>query len=368
MKNLIGKKYNNLSNLALNRNGSERSRTVVQSYQCSPNPENYAFTPFEIDLRGMNARQRAGNITRTAESGQYVYHSNFTIGMEVEKSRISREVLSGSQLQHFCQLMKGIERDGSCGLEAITNVLPLLPQSLWRNKMFNLMYEAETLIDEAYSQSDEMNSRGSYLCGGHITIASRNHSASELNRLMRPYYAILYALNRKRLANQYCCENITARTNDESRDDRIGAGHTKYQPIFEKPGGKLLEFRLWSRFTSVKQMINRYKLMHLLVDFAVNDRGTYAKFIKKARPILLAMYNNNAAKVDDLIQLSRAFVKMLCTNKINEKVASFIYVRHLHREYLDRLSSGDRTYLKKITTRTAYRQLINGQIRFASRR
>ena len=185
MKNLIGKKYDKLSLTATNRNGRTVSRTVVQGYQQSPNPENYASTPFEVDLRGLNARQRAGNISRVCESGQYVYKAKFTIGMEVEKSRISREVLRGSELQNFCQLMKGIERDGSCGLEAITNILPLVPSSVWRNKMFNLMYQADTLIDEAYSQSDEMNQTGSYMCGGHITVSSTEHTASELNSLMR---------------------------------------------------------------------------------------------------------------------------------------------------------------------------------------
>jgi hypothetical protein len=358
MKNLIGKKYDKLSLTAANSSGRTVSRTVVQGYQQSPNPENYAFTPFEIDLRGMNARQRAGNISRVCESGQYVYKAKFTIGMEVEKSRISREVLRGSELQNFCQLMKGIERDGSCGLEAITNILPLVPSSVWRNKMFNLMYQADTLIDEAYSQSDEMNQTGSYRCGGHITVSSTEHTASELNALMRPYYAILYALNRKRLANQYCCNNITARTNAESYSTRINQERTKYQPIFEKSGNKLLEFRLWSRFTSVKQMINRYKLMQLLVDFAVNDRGTYAKFIKKAKPILLSMYNDNETKVNELIELSKAFRRMLKSNKINEKVMEFIWIYNRF----------DANTVRPITTPKAFRLWNARAIEFARRR
>ena len=329
MRNFIGKKYDKLEREALNRSGRTVSRTVVQGYQQSPNAENYANTSFEIDLKGLNRRQRQNNIRSTYmgttnQRADYIHKSVFTIGMEVEKSRISREILTGSSLNEFCYLMKGIERDGSCGLEAITNILPLVPQCKWRNKMFNLMYEAEKLIDEEYSQSDEMNGRGSYMCGGHITISSLNHSSTELLQLMRPYTAIIYALNRKRLANQYCCTNVNARVRGES--GQFNRSYSKYQPIFQKEGGKLLEFRLWSRFTSVKQMINRYKLMQIIVDYAVNDRGTYAKLMKKLKPILLSMYNNNEQKVNELIVLSRSFKKLLQHNsRIDEKIVPFIY-------------------------------------------
>jgi hypothetical protein len=357
MKNFIGKKYNKLEREATNRNGRNVSRTIVQGYQLSPNAENYASTPFEIDLKGLNRRQRINNIQRECESGEYAYKSIFTIGMEVEKSRISREVLTGSSLNQFCFLMKGIERDGSCGLEAITNILPLVPQCKWRNKMFNMMYEAKHLIDEEYSQSDEMNGRGAYMCGGHITISSINHTSTELLKLMRPYMAIIYALNRKRLANQYCCNNVNARTNAELIQEQFNPAYNKYQPVYQKEGGKLLEFRLWSRFTSVKQMINRYKLMSILVDFAVNDRGTYAKLIKKLKPILLSMYGADEVKVNEIIELSRHFRKFLMRNRINEHIVPFIVQNVRGQESTAR----HRAYL----TPTARRQIRTGEIHFA---
>ena len=364
MKNLIGKKYDKLEQIAVNSNGNTRSRIVVQPYQCSPNPEDYANTKYEIDLSGLTKKERRNNITRTLESGEFVFNSNFTIGMEVEKSRISREVLGGTTLNYFCQLMKGIERDGSCGLEAITNILPLIPSSKWRNKIFNLMHESKYLIEETYSQSDEMNDYGSYRCGGHMTIASQMHTSSELNALLRPYYAIIYALNRKRLANQFCCNNITARTRTESGIINASRG-TKYQPIYEK-NDTLLEFRLWSRFTSVKQMINRYKLMQLLVDFGVNDRGSYAKFIKKAKPILLSMYANNEAKVNELIELSKAFRKMLMTNKINDIALPFVWNRYRYPSLAPHRD--DLAIVKAQTTPKAFRLWKSGEISFASKR
>tara|TARA_R110000751_G_scaffold27669_3_gene72957 strand:+ start:9235 stop:10305 length:1071 start_codon:yes stop_codon:yes gene_type:complete len=356
MRNFIGKKYDKLGLEGQNRNGRTCSRVVVQGYQQSPNEENYASTPFEIDLKGLNRRQQRNNIQRECESAEYLYKSIFTIGMEVEKSRISREVLRGSTLENFCFLMKGIERDGSCGLEAITNILPLVPKCKWRNKMFNMMYEANHLIDEEYSQSDEMNSNGAYLCGGHITISSLNHSSTELLKLMRPYIGIIYALNRKRLCNRFCSNNVNARTTSEPRTSQFNLGHSKYQPIFEKGNGKLLEFRLWSRFTSVKQMINRYKMMSIIVDYAVNDRGSCAKLMKKLKPILLSMYNNNEVKVNELIELSRHFSRFLMKNKVNEYVLPFLVDVDITRSNYAHL------------TPTAKRMVRSSQIRFARHR
>lgn len=352
MRNFIGKKYNKLEREATNRNGRNVSRTIIQGYQLSPNADNYASTPFEIDLKGLNRRQRTNNIQRECESGEYVYKSNFTIGMEVEKSRISRDILTGSSLNEFCYLMKGIERDNSCGLEVITNILPLVPKCKWRNKMFNMMYEAKQLIDEEHSQSDEMNGRGAYKCGGHITISSINHTSTELLALMRPYMGIIYALNRKRLANQYCCNNANARTRGESSADQFNPAYNKYQPVYQKEGGKLLEFRLWSRFTSVKQMINRYKMMSIIVDFAVNDRGTHAKLIKKLKPILLSMYGTDEVRVNQVIELSRYFRKFLMRNKVNEHIAPFL------------ATNGNGEQMRFLTP-TARRLVRSGEINFA---
>tara|TARA_R100001244_G_scaffold122023_1_gene91675 strand:- start:736 stop:1383 length:648 start_codon:yes stop_codon:yes gene_type:complete len=215
------------------------------------------------------------------------------------------------------------------------------------------MYEAEHLIDERFSQSDEMNSSGAYMCGGHITISSLNHTSTELLRLMRPYIAIIYALNRKRLSNRFCCHNVNARTRSEPRTSQFNLGHSKYQPIFEK--GKLLEFRLWSRFTSVKQMINRYKMMSIIVDYAVNDRGTYAKLINKLKPIILSMYSNNEQKVNELIELSRHFRRFLIKNRVNEFVLPF-------------LTDLDISSHPLVLTPTARRLLRSREIRFANMR
>ena len=98
--------------------------------------------------------------------------------------------------------------------------------------------------------------------------------------------------------------------------------------------------------------------MQLLVDFAVNDRGTYAKFIKKAKPILLSMYNDNEVKVNELIELSKAFRRMLKSNKINEKVMEFIWISNRF----------DANTVRPITTPKAFRLWNARAIEFARRR
>jgi hypothetical protein len=47
-------------------------------------------------------------------------------------------------------LLCGFERDGSCGYEAVTNILPLLPASVWRNKVYDMMHKASRIIEDRY--------------------------------------------------------------------------------------------------------------------------------------------------------------------------------------------------------------------------
>ena len=92
MRNFIGKKYDKLEREALNRSGRSVSRTIVQGYQQSPNAENYAHTPFEIDLKGLNRRQRENNIRSTFmgttdQRPDYIHNAIFTIGMDAWLTR-----------------------------------------------------------------------------------------------------------------------------------------------------------------------------------------------------------------------------------------------------------------------------------------
>ena len=79
------------------------------------------------------------------------------LGFEIEKLRFH-----GSSVREY-PLLKGFEYDGSCGVEAITHVLPLLGKSLWRTKVFNMFVQAKKIISDEYSPSDSS-------CGGHDVI------------------------------------------------------------------------------------------------------------------------------------------------------------------------------------------------------
>ena len=94
-------------------------------------------------------------------------------------------------------MLSHFETDGSCGVEAITNVLPLIGKSVWRNKIFNMFSEAKNVIDDQFSPSD-------LECGGHINLAVKGVSGEELADAIRPFSGIIYALYRFRLRRTWC--------------------------------------------------------------------------------------------------------------------------------------------------------------------
>ena len=98
--------------------------------------------------------------------------------------------------------------------------------------------------------------------------------------------------------------------------------HYKYQTALVK--GNLLEFRLPSRFESVKQMMRRYELMYELVNFAVNVQGTQKAFFAKIRPIILSMYNGETEKTDEIFKLAVDFQKFINTGVISDAIAQYL--------------------------------------------
>ena len=235
------------------------------------------------------------------------YSSKFTIGMEVEKTELSRGAVKEYAL--FC----GFERDSSCGYEAVTNILPLLPKGKWRNKVFNMMFEARKVIEDTYSPSDRR-------CGGHITVAVDGMSGEEIQQAVKKNCGIIYALFRKRLTNNYCRGNMTMNPAGE-----MGMYPTTGRYCTTLVKGDCLEFRLPSRFQSVKQMMRRYELFYELLDFSINNpNGSHSSFLKRVEPIISLMYEGDAEKSSYLIELSKDFRKMIVTNKVNRKVIEFV--------------------------------------------
>jgi hypothetical protein len=136
----------------------ETARGSVTRYHGKPDPINLSRGAKNCDIAGLKKVQRGNFIESFGD-----YRSKFTIGFEVEKNSLHRGAVREYEL--FC----GFETDGSCGYEAVTHILPLVPASTWRTKVFDMIHKAERIIDDRFSPSNEK--RGShYKCGGHITI------------------------------------------------------------------------------------------------------------------------------------------------------------------------------------------------------
>lgn len=273
----------------------QTERGQVSSYHRKPQPLFLNKTKHSVDIAGLKKAEQ-----RTAikfEGGDY--EAKFTIGFEVEKNQLSRNAVKEYEL--FC----GFERDGSCGYEAVTHVLPLLPAGKWRTKVFDLMHKAEKIIDDRYSPSDRR-------CGGHITIAADGFTGLQLRDAVRKNAGILYALFRNRLENRFCSGNN--RMQDIYCD--------RYQVSLAK--GNCLEFRLPSRFESVKQMMRRYELMYELVNYSVNKpNGSHEAFLKTITPIIISMYNGDTEKANEVMRLAKLFRAYILKGETHEDIARY---------------------------------------------
>jgi hypothetical protein len=291
----------------------ETERGQVASYRRKPDALFLNKSKYKLDVAGLRPKQQKNALI--ISGGEYV--SKFTIGFEVEKNNLHRNAVREYEL--FC----GFERDGSCGFEAVTHVLPLLPSGKWRNKVYDIIHKAEKIIDDRYSPSDKR-------CGGHITIACDGLSGAELNEKVRKYSGIVLALFRKRLKNPYCGANrrmqprgmASYNSHDFYAYDSNG-WHSKYQTALVK--GDCLEFRVVSKFESVKQVMRRYELFHELVDYAVNNEGgSWNAFIKRVEPIVRSMYNGDAEKTAVILAMAKHFQTFIDRGTIHPTIAQYL--------------------------------------------
>ena len=256
-------------------------------------------TKHNVDVAGLKKAER-GNAIKF-EGGDY--EAKFTIGFEVEKNQLHRGAVREYEL--FC----GFERDGSCGYEAVTHVLPLLPSGQWRTKVYDMMHKAEKIIDDRYSPSDRR-------CGGHITIAVDGLTGEQLREAVRGYSGIIYALFRNRLKNSYCGANNRMQSSHEAQNY-----HHKYQVALVK--GNCLEFRVPSRFESVKQMMRRYELFYEVVNAAVSG-ASHDTLLKRIKPVIVSMYNGDVARAEEVMTLAKYFRKFILTGEIHQDILPFV--------------------------------------------
>jgi len=282
----------------------ERARGQVAHYHGKPSPLHHGKTPHVVDIAGLKKKTQREVITFDG----HVYSSRFTIGFEIEKNSLHRSAVKEYPL--FC----GFERDGSCGYEAVTHILPLLPSGQWRNKVFDLFVQAEKIIDDRFSPSDKR-------CGGHITIAVEGLTGDQVREAIRKNCGIILALFRKRLKNAYCGYN--RRLHGYNDTNFAGGWHSKYQTALVKGG--CLEFRLPSRIESVKQMMRRYELFFEVVNFTYNSpRASHEQLLKRVAPIILSMYNGDSEKAAQIIDSARHFRKYIMDGSIDPSIGEFV--------------------------------------------
>lgn len=292
----------------------DRSRSRVHGYHGKPNPLTLNKSKYKVDVAGLKPTALRNTIKFDGSD----YTTKYTIGMEVEKCDLHRGAIKEYEL--FC----GFEEDSSCGFEAVTHILPLLPKSQWRNKVFDMVYKAEKIIDDNYSASN-----GS--CGGHITIGVEGMTGDDIREAVRVNCGIVLALFRHRLKNKYCGANrrMQARGLREynSADfDYVydsNGWHWKYHTALVK--GNVLEFRVVSRFQSVKQTMRRYELFYELVDFSINrPNGSHESFLKTIRPIVLSMYNGNEEDCDKIMKLAKHFRTFILSGEVHQDIARYL--------------------------------------------
>lgn len=296
---------------------NERRRGKVSPYHHKPDPLVLNHTQYEYDIKNLPPKKRKEVLIYTKSwYGMDLLDfakSRFTIGFEIEKNYFSRGVVKEYEL--FC----GFETDSSCGYEAVTHILPLVPKGTWRTKVFDMMLKAEKVIDNAFSPSDSR-------CGGHINIGVDGQNGEEILQTIRKYMGIVYALFRYRLKTNYCMYNPRLYTSDVLRtyaDNIQDMWHNKYRVALAKH--RVLELRIPTRVENVKQLMRRYELMYEIVDTAYNrPKTTLTKLLKDIKPILMRMYDRDEAKVDEVITLAHHFQKYIEKGTIFPTIEPFL--------------------------------------------
>ena len=236
------------------------------------------------------------------------YNTQFNIGFEIEKNVFHTDHAdatdTGDQVGWY-DLFAGFETDSSCGVEAVTHILPLgSPRSKARLKVFDMMDQASKVI----------NSPKDITCGGHITVSVNGmKDGYELVDKMREKLAILYALYRYRLKRTYCCSNKGIK-----KDNNV-----KYAPVHVKDFGKV-EFRIPSAVANVKQLKLRYDLMYKIMHHSFERRVHFEVFLSNIRHIIKKMYNGNDQKVDAIFELAHHFRRYLIVEETSSNINEFI--------------------------------------------
>jgi len=270
-----------------------RDRERLSSYGHKPTILDMSGGLLRGDLRGISSARQSELFEQSVTANEF--KSRFTIGFEIEKNSFYRGAMKTHPL--FC----GFERDSSCGVEAVTNTMPLVYSGKLRDRFHQFCYENRHIIDDQFSPSN----RGG--CGGHIGLGYKVNGSSVSGQTIgdnvRKYAGIMYALYQKRLKDQY------VGTSDLRMTD--GVYGQKYRPLNVKSG--YVEFRIPSRVRSVAQMMHRYDLMMELMHTAMVRQDSYRRFLTRVRPIVERMYGRNEQKVEKVMSDALHFQNYIMT-------------------------------------------------------
>ena len=294
-------------------NNSQRRQLFNWHDRRAPQVKDLSVGAKDFDVKSIKSKVIKLNANRD-------YSADYTLGFEIEKNSFAR----GSRKEYA--LIRCYEKDISCGeyagirgVEAITNILPMIPPSIWRMKIYDMMYKARKIIDDEYSPSN-------HRCGGHMTIGVKGYNGDELLARVRLNASILMSCFAPRLKNRYCNKNLRMqpkRDNEWNLIDHFNGWDNKYQLALVK--GNLVEFRLPNRISSFKCMIRRYELMYEIVDFSItNPDGRFSTLLKKVKPILMMMYDRDASKVSERLEWAKHFRKFVEDGTIHNSIRDFL--------------------------------------------
>ena len=233
--------------------------------------------------------------------GKYL-KTKFAIGFEVEKLTVYNE--------EEYSLFRGYERDRSVrnsprserDCEAITNILPLVPNSNLKNKIMDLMAEARPILDAPVDTH----------CGGHINLSAHGMSGRELKARLKPFSGLIYAMYKGRLKKKY------------GNGDLFLNNSGYYRGVINAKS-RVAEYRFPSAVPSTESLMKRYTLFFELMDTAVHrPRTRFNTFLEKCRPIVMRMYNQDAAKVEEVFELARDFQRMLNKGRVSRRILPYL--------------------------------------------
>jgi len=237
----------------------------------------------------------------SSPDGKYL-KTKFAIGFEVEKLTVRNE--------EEYSIFRGYERDSSVArsprserdCEAITNILPLVPNSNLKNKIMDLMAEARPILDAPIDT----------YCGGHINLSAQGMSGRELKAALKPFSGLIYAMYKGRLKKRYGNGDMFLNNSGYWR----GVINAK---------SKVAEYRFPSAVPSAESLMKRYSLFFELMDTAVHrPRTRFNTFLERVRPILMRMYDQDAAKVEEVFQLARDFQRMLDKGRVTRRILPYL--------------------------------------------